>query len=195
MSDAPNLSCPLAWRQAEQGQDTRRRTGASLLSVCELSLPRILPARASGSTVLTPKESGRGLIMDLSVAPQVVTAASTLGAVALTLWISGRRDRRLRNHTERTQTASAYFATFDAVRRALRDGLKHDITTESRALADVAVRMELYFDEPVTVAMEHAEHALGLEQPKPDAAKTARDQVIAIVKRELEPKRSGGRRG
>ena len=89
---------------------------------------------------------------------------------------------RLRNRTDRTHTAGDYFATFDAVRRAVRDRRQDDITTESRALADVAVRMELYFDEPVTVAMGQAEHALGLEQPQPDAAKTARDSVI---KREL----------
>jgi hypothetical protein len=163
------------------GLRSRTRT-PSRVNRCDAVLQRD-PERSS-----RPEQDGRRLkqpgriakdvrssVDSSSVAPQVVTAASTLGAVVVTVWVSGRRDRQFRNHTERTQTASDCFAAFDAVRRA--------------------VRMELYFGEPVTVAMKKAERALGLEQPMSDAAKIPRGLVIGEVKRELEPERGPVRRG
>src|SRR3954469_22475918 len=83
----------------------------------------------------------------MAVPVGVVAALSGLTGVVLSLFVEQHNARRWRNQEERRKTGADYLVALDALRRGLHDkrGDK-DLQILAREHADLAQRMELYFD-------------------------------------------------
>jgi len=143
-----------------------------------------------------------------TLAGVVVTQRSSRQQQAAALRVQERRDeaaqdeiRRYRNHERRINAAAEYIAALNAFRRAVNDLDRNDsesvgkATTAARASADAGALVELYFSESVHERSEAASaivaemhrrrregHDLG---DRDNAAKTARDELIIAMKRQL----------
>ena len=143
-----------------------------------------------------------------TLAGVVVTQRSSQQQQAAALRVQERRDEaaqdeinRYRNHERRITAAAQYIAALNAFRRAVNDLDRNDsesagkATAAARASADAGALVELYFSKSVQersraagaiVADMHRCRREGRDLGDRDnAAKTARDELITAMKRQL----------
>ncbi len=127
------------------------------------------------------------------------TLVGTLGASVISLWAERKRvgdAERYRNHEQRARLAMDFLVAFDAFRRAIKYEQTDRLDSTARDLADVVHRIDLFFDESVSKLARQAQTEVDLAKPKDgqdrddqlSTAEHARDQVIAAMKRQLEPR-------
>jgi hypothetical protein len=155
------------------------------------------------------------VIITVATVPVIVTSISTIAGVRMTLKTEAARDearlreerarfeatlreeRLHRNHDERRRTAAEYLTAYDDFRRAVRLGQEDlgDQDAKARTLANVAGRVELYFDARVIANMREAESEIVAKHrsnrelsPEPDGepVKDAERRLIAAMKQQLE---------